>query len=63
MQLVLHALIQAEADQATGAGRYERAQSRTTHRNGGRARLLSAKAGDVSLRIPSCAPARSSPPC
>ncbi len=52
MQLVLQALIEAEADQAVGAARYERAQSRTTHRNGVRTRLLSTKAGDVSLRIP-----------
>ena len=52
MQLVLQALIEAEADQAIGAARYERAETRTTHRNGGRARLVSTKAGDVSLRIP-----------
>lgn len=52
MQLVLQALIEAEADQAIGAARYERAQTRTTHRNGGRDRLVSTKAGDVSLRIP-----------
>jgi putative transposase len=50
--LVLQALIEAEADQAIGAGRYERTQTRTTHRNGTRARLLSTKAGDVELRIP-----------
>ena len=41
MQLVLQALIEAEADQAIGAGRYERTDTRTTHRNGGRARLVS----------------------
>ena len=52
MGLVLQALIEAEADQAIGAGRYERTETRTTHRNGGRARLVSTKAGDVSLRIP-----------
>jgi putative transposase len=50
--LVLQALIDAEADQAIGAGRYERTQTRTTHRNGTRSRLLSTKAGDVELRIP-----------
>jgi putative transposase len=52
MQLVLQALIEAEADQAIGAARYERTETRTTHRNGGRGRLVSTKAGDVSLRIP-----------
>jgi putative transposase len=50
--LVLQALIDAEADQAIGAGRYERTQTRTTHRNGTRSRSLSTKAGDVELRIP-----------
>jgi putative transposase len=49
---VLQALIEAEAAQQIGAGRYERSTARTTHRNGARARLLSTKAGDVELRIP-----------
>jgi putative transposase len=52
LRLVLQALIDAEADQAIGAGRDERTQTRTTHRNGTRSRLLSTKAGDVELRIP-----------
>ena len=52
MQLVLQALIDLEADQVIGAGRYERTETRTTHRNGTRARLLSTKAGDVELAIP-----------
>ena len=38
--------------QAIGAGRYERTEERTTHRNGTRTRLLSTKAGDVKLHIP-----------
>jgi putative transposase len=50
--LVLQALIDAEATQQIGAGRYERSASRTTHRNGSRPRLLSTKAGDVELHIP-----------
>jgi putative transposase len=50
--VVLQALIEAEAAQQIGAGRYERTEARTTHRNGTRARLLSTKAGDVELRIP-----------
>jgi putative transposase len=52
MQLVLQALIELEATQVIGAGRYERADSRTAHRNGSRRRLLSTKAGDVELQIP-----------
>jgi putative transposase len=52
LALVLQALIEAEAAQRIGAGRYERSTSRTTHRNGSRSRLLSTKAGDVELKIP-----------
>ena len=52
MTLVLQQLIELEADQAIGAGRYERSEGRTTHRNGSRGRLLSTKTGDVELRIP-----------
>ena len=52
LALVLQALIEAEAAEVIGAGRYERSAARTTHRNGSRARLLSTKAGDVELRIP-----------
>jgi len=52
MTLVLQDLIEAEAAQAIGAGRYERTDERTTHRNGSRTRLLSTKAGDVELHIP-----------
>jgi transposase-like protein len=52
LALVLQALIEAEAAQQIGAHRYERTETRTTHRNGTRTRLLSTKAGDVELRIP-----------
>jgi putative transposase len=52
MTLVLQELIELEAAQVIGAGRYERSDERTTHRNGSRSRLLSTKAGDVELRIP-----------
>jgi transposase-like protein len=52
---VLQALIDAEAAQQIGASRYERTETRTTHRNGTRSRLLSTKAGDVELRIPKLA--------
>ena len=52
LTLVLQALIDAEATQHIGARPYERTEQRTTYRNGGRARLLSTKAGDVELKIP-----------
>src|SRR5687768_2047838 len=52
MTLVLQELIELEAEQVIGAGRYERSETRTTHRNGSRTRLLSTKAGDVKLHIP-----------
>jgi putative transposase len=52
MQLVLQALIELEASEHIGAGRYERTGERVTHRNGHRERLLSTKAGDIELRIP-----------
>jgi putative transposase len=55
LALVLQALIDAEAIQRIGARPYERTQTRTTHRNGSRSRLLSTKAGDVELRIPKLA--------
>ncbi len=49
---VAQELIELEASEVIGAGRYERTDERTTHRNGSRTRLLSTKAGDVELRIP-----------
>jgi putative transposase len=52
LALVLQALIDAEATEVIGADRYQRTTTRTTHRNGSRARLLSTKAGDVELKIP-----------
>ena len=52
VELVLQELIEAEATEAIGAGRYERTQSRTTARNGHRGRLLATQAGDVELKIP-----------
>jgi putative transposase len=52
VELVLQALIDAEATEAIGAGHYERTEARTTQRIGSRDRLLSTKAGDVELKIP-----------
>jgi transposase-like protein len=52
VRMVMQELIEAEATEKIGAGRYERTESRTTDRNGSRPRLLATKAGDVQLRIP-----------
>jgi len=52
VEMVLQALIDAEATEMIGARPHERTQSRTNQRNGTRARLLSTKAGDVELAIP-----------
>ena len=52
VELMLQALIEAEATEHIGAARYERTDTRTTQRNGHRERLLATKAGDVELKIP-----------
>jgi len=52
VELVLQALIEAEATEAIGAEPFERSVARTTWRNGTRAKLLTTKAGDVELKIP-----------
>ena len=52
VRMVMQELIEAEATERIGADRYERTESRTTERNGSRARLLATQAGDVELRIP-----------
>ena len=52
VELVLQELIEAEATEAIGAGRYERSEHRVTERNGHRGRLLATQAGDLELKIP-----------
>ena len=52
VRFVLQELIEAEATERIGAGRYERSERRTTDRNGHRPRLLATQAGDVELKIP-----------
>src|SRR6186713_1644218 len=52
VRLVMQELIELEAVEAIGAERYERAESRTTERNGSRPRLLATQAGDIELKIP-----------
>jgi len=52
VELVLQALITAEASEFIGARPFERTPTRTNLRNGSRERVLSTKAGDVQLQIP-----------
>jgi putative transposase len=52
VELVLQALIEAEATAFIGAAPHERTDERQNYRNGHRPRLLSTKAGDVELKIP-----------
>ena len=52
VRVALQDLIEAEAVEVIGAGRYERTESRRTERNGSRPRVLTTKAGDVPLAIP-----------
>src|SRR6201997_4218531 len=48
----LNAMLDAEADQLCGAGRYERSQARQDTRAGSYERTLQTSAGEVSLKIP-----------
>jgi hypothetical protein len=48
----LQALIEAEATEKIGAGRYQRCADRGTHRNGHRAKTVSTTAGDIEVQIP-----------
>src|SRR3974390_3342230 len=48
----LNAMLDAEADQLCGAGRYERNQARQDTRAGSYERTLHTKASDVGLKIP-----------
>lgn len=51
-QYLAQELIEVQASQAIGAGRYERTGERVTERNGHRTRTLTTKAGDLELAIP-----------
>ena len=52
VELVLRALIEAEATAVIGAAPHERTDGRLTYRNGHRPRMLATKAGDLELQIP-----------
>lgn len=45
-------MIEAEATEAIGAGRYERSDGRIVHRNGHRPKTVSTTAGDIEVQIP-----------
>ncbi|WP_458691251.1 IS256 family transposase [Nocardia tengchongensis] len=52
MQALIEAEAEAEATTVLGAGRYERSETRTTHRNGHRPKTIATTSGDVELQIP-----------
>jgi putative transposase len=51
-QIMFQELIEAEASSVIGAARYERNPDRVVERNGHRSKVLSTKAGDLTLGIP-----------
>jgi transposase-like protein len=51
LKWTLNAMLDAEADQLCGAGRYERSKARQDTRSSNYERTLHTKAGDVSLTI------------
>ncbi|MGW4126093.1 IS256 family transposase [Nocardia sp. NPDC004711] len=48
----MQALIEAEVTEHLGAGRYERTDTRTTHRNGYRPKTVATTSGDIEVQIP-----------
>lgn len=52
VRLVLQELVEAEASETIGAGRYERSGERVTERNGHRPKTVSTKGGDIEIAIP-----------
>ena len=62
VQLVMQELIEIEAADRVGAGRYERSESRVTDRNGTRPRPVATQAGDVVMCPPTPATTRALDP-
>ena len=52
MTQILNAMLDAEADEITGAARYERKEGRKAYRAGHYERTLTAKAGRLELKVP-----------
>ncbi|MEW6568917.1 MAG: IS256 family transposase [Chloroflexota bacterium] len=51
-RLLAQLAVELEAEQAIGAGRYERSENRRTYRNGHRQRAWETRVGEIPLRIP-----------
>jgi putative transposase len=52
LRWLVQQLMELEVSEKVGAQRYQRSASRTTHRNGYRARLWDTRVGSIELRIP-----------
>ena len=52
LEAVLNQLLDAQASEQVGAGRYERSQERVAYRNGYRPRQLYTRVGPLTLRVP-----------
>ena len=52
VEQLLNAMLDAEADEITGAARYERSGERKAYRAGHYERCLTVKAGTMTLRVP-----------
>lgn len=52
VESVLNQVLEAQAEEQLGAGRYERAEGRTGYRNGYRPRQLYSRVGPLRLRVP-----------
>ena len=52
LEEVLNQVLEAQATEQIGAGRYERAEGRTAYRNGYRSRQLYTRVGRLTLRVP-----------
>lgn len=61
VELLMPALIDAQATEQSGAELHECSESGTNWRSGSRERLLSTKAGDVELKDPEAPPRESFP--
>ena len=56
VQVLAQALMEAEVTELVGAGRYERTDERTAHRNGSRARTWDIRVGTLELAVPKVRP-------
>ncbi len=52
VESVLNQVLEAQAEEQLGAGRYERSEGRTGYRNGYRTRQLYSRVGPLTLRVP-----------